>query len=97
MKQSEPIKKRPRRKYDEEFKAEALRLVDQGRTVPDVASKLGISENLIYNWRSAAKGKLPEDDRKAYEEIQALRKQLARVEMERDILKKALAIFSKTT
>ena len=38
-----------RRKYDEGFKSEALRMVNGGRSVPDVARSLGMSENLLYN------------------------------------------------
>jgi transposase len=41
-----------RRKYDREFKLEAVRLVTQGgRPVSEVARDLGIHENLLYNWR----------------------------------------------
>ena len=41
-----------RRKYDREFKLEAVRLVTQGgRSVAEVARDLGIHENLLYNWR----------------------------------------------
>ena len=41
-----------RRKYDREFKLEAVRLVTQGgRPVVEVARDLGIHENLLYNWR----------------------------------------------
>ena len=41
-----------RRKYDREFKLEAVRLVTQGgRPVVEVARDLGVHENLLYNWR----------------------------------------------
>lgn len=91
-----------RRKYDREFKLEAVRLVtDGGRAVPEVARDLGIHENLLYNWRKKyfddanhafpGKGHLKPAD----EELRRLKKDLADVREERDILKKALAIFSK--
>ena len=91
-----------RRKYDREFKLEAVRLVTEGgRGVLEVARDLGIHENLLYNWRRRylddtvhafpGKGHLKPAD----EELRSLKKELADVKEERDILKKALAIFSK--
>ncbi len=85
-----------RRKYDESFKAEALRMVSAGRSVPDVASSLGISENILYKWRSDQKLSYSPEESGRESEIDRLRKQLKQVEMERDILKKALAIFGRT-
>ncbi|QDK82631.1 transposase [Spirosoma sp. KCTC 42546] len=77
----------PRRKYDEAFKNEALRLVTTGnRSVPDVARSLGISDNLLYNWKSKLKITPPQNG--AYEqELHQLREQLRKTEQERDILK----------
>lgn len=86
-----------RRKYDEEFKNEAVRLVITGnRTVPEVARSLGISENLLYRWKGHGKqsGQQTEVSLKDYNQ---LREQLRRTEQERDILKKALSIFSRMT
>jgi transposase len=91
-----------RRKYDQEFKLEAVRLVTDGdRGVAEVARNLGIHENLLYNWRRKylddtvhafpGKGHLKPAD----EELRRLKKELTDVKEERDILKKALAIFSK--
>ena len=91
-----------RRKYDQEFKLEAVRLVTQGgRPVVEVARDLGVHENLLYNWRQKylddtahafpGKGHLKPAD----EEMRRLKKELTDVKEERDILKKALAIFSK--
>jgi transposase len=91
-----------RRKYDREFKLEAIRLVTEGgRSVAEVAKGLGIHENLLYNWRHKylddtvhafpGKGHLKPAD----EELRRLQRELADVREERDILKKALAIFSK--
>lgn len=91
-----------RRKYDRDFKLEAIRLVTEGgRPVTEVARDLGIHENLLYNWRRKyledtvhffpGKGHLKPAD----EELRRLKKELTDVKEERDILKKALAIFSK--
>lgn len=88
-------KKGVRRKYDEEFKASTLRLVSSGRSVADVARSLGINENLIHKWKTAAVSKgcsgSGEDDEK-----ETMRRYIKQLEIERDILKKALSIFSRT-
>ena len=91
-----------RRKYDREFKVEAVKLViGGGRAVAEVARNLGIHENLLYKWREKytedmahafpGKGRL----KPAEEEVRRMKRALAEVTQERDILKKALAIFSK--
>jgi transposase len=91
-----------RRKFDAEFKREAVRLVATGgRKACEVARNLGISANLLHRWKQQyredpahafpGRGHLKPED----EELQRLKKQLADVTEERDILKKALAIFSK--
>lgn len=92
-----------KRKYDKEFKIEAVRLATKGdRSTAEIARDLGIHPNLIYNWR----GHLAEDKEQAFpgqgrlkpeaEEMRRLKRQLADIQEERDILKKALAIFSRT-
>jgi transposase len=91
-----------RRKFDREFKESAVRLiVDGGRTVTEVSRSLGVHENQLRRWRK----KHLEDPEHAFpgkgrmkpheEELMKLKKKLADVEEEREILKKALAIFSK--
>lgn len=87
--------KRQRRKYDEGFKTEALKMVQSGRRVPEVAQALGIGENLLYKWRSEAKSRFGESEKALQTELESLRRQLRQVEQERDILKKALSIFSQ--
>ncbi len=94
--------KRIRRKYDREFKIEAVKLVtERGTSVAEAARNLGIHENLLRTWKNKyledtadsfpGKGHLKPED----EQLRRLKKNLADVEEERDILKKALAIFSK--
>jgi Transposase and inactivated derivatives len=91
-----------RRRYDRDFKEGAVRLIlDGGRSVRSVARDLGIHENMLHRW----KAEYLEDREHAFpgkghmkpheEELMRLRKKLADVEEEREILKKALAIFSK--
>jgi transposase len=94
--------KNQRRKFDAEFKREAVRLITVGgRRASEVARNLGISANLLHRWKKQymedpgyafpGKGHLKPED----EELRRLKKQLADVTEERAILKKALAIFSK--
>jgi transposase len=82
-----------RRKYDEEFKRQALTMVRQGQSVRSVAEALGISGNLLHHWKRAAGA----DQSSAELEVEQLRRRLRQVELERDILKKALSIFSRQT
>ena len=90
---STPQKPLTRRKYDEEFKQQALTMIRNGQTVRSVAEALGISENLLHQWKRAARA----NQTAAESEVEQLRRQLKQVEMERDILKKALAVFSRQT
>lgn len=93
-----------RRKYDSDFKRNAVRLLEEpGRTVSEVAESLGISKDILYRWRKeyAAREVLafPGHGREALtpqeQRIRELEKKLREAEMDRDILKKAMAIFSK--
>lgn len=91
--------KSTRRKYDADFKKEVIRMIESGRTVPDVAQSLGIGTNLIYYWIKRAKKKKEtpgvEPDISFDEEKVTLQKRIKELEQERDILKKALGIFSR--
>ena len=80
---------------------EAVRLViDQGRTIADVARSLGVGEGVLSQWKRnyvklsteafPGKGRRTAHD----EEVWQLKKQLARARQERDILKKAAAYFA---
>ena len=95
--EGEKVKKK---RYDRGFKVSAVRMVSEGgHKVSEVARSLGIEANQLYNW----KRKYSDDGEKAFPgkgkltEMSALRKYVREVEMERDILKKAVGIFSKTT
>lgn len=91
-----------RRKYEREFKLETVRLViERGRSVAEVSRNLGVHENLIHKWKKQyiedteqafpGKGHLRPRD----EEFRCLKRELEDIREERDILKKALAIFSR--
>jgi transposase len=80
-----------RRKYDEEFKRNALQLIEQGRSVRSVSQALGVAEGQLHKWKRAARLQASPD----HHEVAELRAQLRQLQLERDILKKALAIFSR--
>lgn len=86
------------RKYDATFKDGVLRQVASGQPAIQVAKALGISESLIYIWRSAEKKKesSASDSSVLFQELELVKSKLRQVEMERDILKKAVSIFSRT-
>lgn len=97
------MEKRERKNYSKEFKVETLKLItEKGLKVTEVARDLGIAKELIYRWKKEyalngknsfpGEGKISPED----EELRKLRRELANVKEERDILKKAIAIFSKT-
>jgi len=91
-----------RRKYDASFKEEVLKMVFNGRAVSEVAQSLGVGENLIYRWKSRSQkhqsGAVScTAGITVTEEQQALFRRIKELEMERDILKKALGIFSRQT
>lgn len=96
--------KKTRRKYDASFKAEVMKMVASGRSVSDIAQALGIGENLVYQWKNADKAArqaasalsndgISQPD--LLSENERLRAELRRMEQEREILKKALGIFSR--
>ena len=82
-----------RRKYDEEFKRQALQMIRDGQPVRSVAQALGIAENMLHQWKRSATAREPN----LVAEVEQLRARLRQVETERDILKKALSIFSRQT
>ncbi len=89
-----------RSRYTLEFKQEAVRLVDSGQSMAAAARRLGLAEQTLFNWVKAQReGRLSGADGKSVSaeqmEISRLRAELARVKMERDILKKATAYFAR--
>lgn len=91
-----------RRKYDKEFKMEAVQLALRGdRTKQSVADSLGICNTNLQRWireyRASGKGAFPGKGRlkPEDEEMFRLKRENRILKEERDILKKALAVFSK--
>lgn len=85
-----------RRKYDAEFKRNAVQKVLDGQSAASVTRELGLSENLIYRWKKAflenGDGQNSADQ---LSEIEALKKRNRELEMENEILKKAALIFGR--
>ena len=87
-----------RRKYDEAFKAEALRLADESRSTQAAARQLGISPKLLYRWQQAqVVAEVGSVEVARDPEVRALRAANKRLAQELDILKKALVIFGQPT
>lgn len=96
------MEKRPRIRPDKAFKLDAVRLVlEEKRAVTEVARDLGLHPNTLHRWiqehRESGEdafpghGKLLPQDA----EIRRLKRELEQVKEERDILKKAMAVFSR--
>lgn len=97
---------KPRRHYPREFKTEAVELLLSSRkTAREIGDNLGIDPHMLHKWKrdylkdkeyafpgNGIEAKSPEEQK-----IQSLQKQLIEIQEERDILKKALGIFSKVT
>ena len=81
------------RKYDDEFKREAVRKIHDGQSVASVARELGCAESLLHRW----KRETFEASSDAEREVVALRRRVRELEMERDILKKAALIFGRSS
>lgn len=95
------MEKRKRRTFTREFKAEAVRLCRVGdRTVRQVAVDLDLTETALREWVKRAEidaGNGPPEALTTVErdELRELRRRVRRLEMEREILKKATAFFAK--
>jgi transposase len=91
-----------RRRFSREYKLEAIRLVtERGVTVAQAARDLGLHINSLRKWvrdhRADPQHAFPGEGRQTPEaaELTQLRREVARLKMERDILKKAAAYFAK--
>jgi transposase len=87
--------------YPEQFRREAVELVRGGRSIADVAESLGVSQQSLRNWtRQLERDRGERDDgitTAERDELRELRKRVRRLEQERDILKRATALFARET
>lgn len=92
-----PEERRPYRARSAEFKAEAVKMVEKGERVTEVARKLGVSPSLLATWIASSNGKQrPKKEQSAESERnRVLERQLKKAQMELDILKKAVAFFAR--
>lgn len=86
--------------YENEFKVMVVELLNSGRKVKEVSQEYGLNDSMIRRWRReykatsgcfSKKNELSDQER----EIRSLKKELREITLERDILKKAVSIFSK--
>jgi transposase len=93
--------KKKRRKYTQEFKEEAVKLItEQGYQIAEAARNLGVNENMLGRWKREVEGGGEESlglqgGAGLQAELNRLRKENKRLKMEREILKKATAFFAK--
>lgn len=80
------------RKYDEDYKREAVRKIHDGQSVASLSRELGVSEGVLHKWRKQAVAVATDGER----EVMALKRRVRELEMERDILKKAALIFGRS-
>jgi transposase len=91
-----------RRSYDKEFKLSAVKMITEGgMSLMQVSRDLGVNENSLHKWKKdylsdqqnafPGKGNLKPEQ----EELRKKDKEIARLKMERDILKKAISYFAK--
>ena len=94
------MERRKRRAFTDEFKADAVRLCQKGdRTIGQVARDLDLTETALRKWVQRAEADVapPNEALTTTErdELTELRRKVKRLEMEREILKKAAAFFAK--
>jgi len=100
-KENVQMTKKPRRQFTDEQKSEAVKIVEQsGKPISQVAREMGLTESALRKWVKQSKidsqgggqGQLTSKER---QELNNLRRDLKRVQMERDFLKKAATFFAR--
>jgi transposase len=86
--------------YSREFKESTVKLAkESGKPIAQTARELGIKVSTLYSWVEKysrnSKEKPEEREENIYDEVKRLKKELTRVTMERDLLKKATAYFAR--
>lgn len=96
------IEKQTRRTFTKEFKLDVINQSEKYDNITELAANLGLRPELIYRWRAEVKtnaetsfpGKGIQQQTPDAQKIAALQRELANVRIERDILKKAMGIFT---
>jgi transposase len=106
MQEMETSKKQnSRQQYASDFKEEIIRMLNSGKKVQELSKTFGIGENVLYNWKMKSKtnAKVKTNEEQSnfslnlISENEKLKKENARLTDERDILKKALGLFSRSS
>jgi transposase len=89
------------KKYDNDFKVMIVELLKSGRKPKEIGDEYNINDGIIRRWRREYEAKSGDFSKKREvsieeQELKALKKELREVRLERDILKKAVSIFSKS-
>ena len=89
------------KRYDNELKVTIVELLQSGIKAKQISEDYGVAPSLISRWKKEYEAKSGDFSKKRQltmeeQELKALRKELRDVKMERDILKKAVSIFSKS-
>ena len=83
------------RRYDQEYKDMIVELFKSGMSWAELSSEYGIAKSTINGWIKDVKEiKIDENEVMTLKEVKALRKEMARIKEENEILKKAMAIFA---
>lgn len=87
--------------YENEFKVMIVELLNSGRKIKEVSDEYGLNDSMLRRWKREYKAKSGDFTKKREvsqeeQELKALKKELREITMERDILKKAVSIFSKS-
>ena len=96
MKENKVSSTSSRRKFDKTFKRDAVELwISTGRPAREIAAELGIKEARLHVWKKRFATSAPATPAEVEAEVVALRRELAQVRQQRDILKKTLGILSE--
>ena len=83
------------RRYDQEYKDMIVELFKSGMSLAELSSEYGIAKSTINGWIKDVKEiKIDENEVMTLKEVKALRKEMARIKEENEILKKAMVIFA---
>ena len=83
------------RRYDQEYKDMIVELFKSGMSLAELSSEYGIAKSIINGWIKDVKEiKVDENEVMTLKEVKALKKEMARIKEENEILKKAMAIFA---